>query len=418
MISSKEIYLTIKIRALLAVCIVIGLVLVHTISFAVSPSPVTISYSKSNSGTMLFSNNPERIHADELADYGGVGKGKIIYQERDVSGKIQTYYEHSNSTGSAMYFGVLLQNRGKSTVKITLYAFADHSGSGLSMYDRANIWLYFYSTYNVNGVRTITLEKGKSIWLPKQETMPVQPDLITEGVSEFYASAPITVNFIASKDNKNATGWETPLGYITRCTDLGNTKDEAKCYKGKTSTFPLITSNLSWKIDDKTTGSLPVTYPGAQGTDGWVTNFAKPSALISDILDITFTDYILGGSITFSTNNYKFAPNKLYNLGNWAVRYVDKFTVDNSSGTKKRDINYMVSGLTDWAEMVFYYYDSSGRKIINALTTKINSPSPSQRQAKAATFTIAARSKVTFEVQSVLCGNSTGNIKRSLVLAN
>lgn len=336
----------------------------------------------------IYCNNPEPLIDSDLGD-NNLGNKYILWS--DVTGTCQAWYEHTNSTGHAIGYGLQVYNPNSTSVQITVANIG--FGSGTDGYKTS--WAQFFTGASGGGgtVGTFTVPAYGVLWIQKNSS--IANGLLFEGTVRFTVSGGrVSIANYAWYNYNNIDGTATYLG---RVTGLRNGQDQSLVYKGIATmsggTTPrgyFLTNTFSTSV------SALLSSPRAWRTNGCQTA-AWPDATLNDMVEIKCP--LTGPS---SPTYLVFACNSA-NLGNWGLQYWYSMTVSNDTANA-RTVNLVVAQPLSYYSNVYVSVPdgNAGCRI-------------QQSNWKFYSFILAAGANRTVEYQVILCGDSTGGIVKSVV---
>lgn len=339
---------------------------------------------------LIFSNNPEEIHADrnacDLADnleVAGSYCGKSILRITGALGNYRNWWEHSNKTGRNLTYAVRVYNPGPATAKVTI------RGSGLTLEGPTRGGQEFVDMFRRYGRTEHSVGAGKSFWVFNSGSA-IPPGKYFAGVVDFdVAGAPVIIDNLAFFNQPAPS--TLPMGYTRRV--LGPVH-ESLVYKGLSPHSEAVAEGVDFVIDDDDEpGRLNISHPryllpdpsdtvvgrcaegreplcqGERGgfastptvTDHWITHIGPVSrnpdisrnrAVFNDLVTL-FTPGVPAGCKIESRESadtcFALAPNLQWhypdlgtweypNWGNWAVHYKLRGTIVNQ-GRRTRTIH-------------------------------------------------------------------------------
>ena len=254
-----------------------------------------VEYEKREGGTYIYSNNPEMLAPEDI--------GQAILRDKNLEGDVIFTYEHSNHTGTPVYFGYQLLNEGDTDIEITVTNLGfQPDGEWLGQRSWSDYFNYkfelpedyFLENGEVNPIYvgcdyidytptkrnpvTITLPAGEYIWvlggtsadaygnanLFNSADTPILEGKCSNAVVKFNISGgSATGTFYVYTDASQIKARPADQGFITERFNSKTQKltDYSKQYKGTDYTAGLIESNLTFFVDNETqNGRLPVRY--------------------------------------------------------------------------------------------------------------------------------------------------------------
>ncbi|KAJ4462052.1 hypothetical protein PAPYR_1220 [Paratrimastix pyriformis] len=201
--------------------------------------------------TLLFSNHPEPIAREYLAE-----AGVVLYRTNDdIRGPVRAWYEHLNWAGATISFGVYLYNPNKNPVNILV------TGRGFT--NKWNGGIPFVELFTPGFTPEQILVPGQSGKLLLQQD-GIRNNTLTTGVVDFEVQATtpgaalttVRVSFVAFVSSKSVTPDLPQIPYF-----IPGHSQEMLCYKGSSPVSDVQARQLNFVVSDSTpSGALPVAY--------------------------------------------------------------------------------------------------------------------------------------------------------------
>ena len=254
-----------------------------------------VEYQKRDGGLYIYSNNPEMLAREDI--------GQAILRTENIEGLCNFTYEHSNHTGTDVYFGYQLKNDGDTevTVKVTNLGFqpdgewlGQRSWSDYFNYRFELPEDYFYENGDINPIYigcdyidynpkarepiSFKIPVGEYIYVLGGTTedaynhtnvfgsadVPIRQGKCSNGVVKFEViGGSVTGTFYVYTSPEQVKASPKEQGFITERFNSITEKltDYSKQYKGVDPTAGLIESNITLILDDETeSGRLPIRY--------------------------------------------------------------------------------------------------------------------------------------------------------------
>jgi len=315
------------------------------------PSPPLVAFSPDFSRSVIYDNNPEQLTLADLADAPPAGAGVAHLQVRGVQGALRAWLELQVSTPFALGIAVLLVNEGARAVNVTIEGtgFTDSLAGG-------DVFVQCWNGGGGNGSSAkaaaavaMAVPPGGALTLLRVDHAGEPTDIFSAVVDFTVVGGPVTVSTAGFRDfasvNASALRYE---GYVSR-SDPGPDY-EARVVKGVMASARVASTPLRFVVgdDQPRNSTLPVSftlYDTALGrfadevtvdAVGFVSNdnpAANPRAIGSDMVPV-----FMPGWGVVNPQGCCDASGLHYNVGNWAVVYAVRGSVENT-GSVARSVN-------------------------------------------------------------------------------
>jgi hypothetical protein len=425
-------------------------------------APLSYTIDKSTDTKFVFVNNPEAIESADLVD-----NGKVIYKT-SFDKNIELYFEHNRSTNTPFYYGIRIYNPNSYNVDLIINNSGISALYGSSSY-YAKVWESYYSDNIVYSVKNGgSLEKknmfsiaSKSylyLWMVQDISMPGKVKYVATTNSTSLPSDAVPINNswswafdgvlnMTAKRNGSylaASNGTLDVANVAVSKSLYTSGDRSKIntvstlatkkksqLTGEYSGKPIVTNNITFKIDDNTPkGTLPTYYDtSASGNtpsiiNGWITNIngSSGTSYKKDILPIS--------GIDSSGAKYTVTPTGKIITANYAVHYKENITVVNN-GSKARNVAFYVNSgsgtSSEHADTTVVAFVPNGTKIrtssyqTNGVTVKPNATFnvySTRTNIKVWTATIPAHSQITVPSITMIGGMSYATLIKMVCVDN
>ncbi len=254
-----------------------------------------VEYGKREGGTYIYSNNPEMLAPEDI--------GQAIIRTEGLTGLCNFTYEHSNHTGTPVYFGYQLKNEGTGDVTVTVTNLGfqpegewlgQRSWSDYFNYRFELPFDYFLENGETNPIyigcdyvdytptprapQKFIIPAGEYIYVLGGTTqdafnhtnvfgsadIPIKVGKCSNAVVRFIVEGgSVTGTFYVYQNPEQVKANPKEQGFITERFNSarGEVLDYSKQYKGVDPTAGLIESNITLIVDDETEcGRLPIRY--------------------------------------------------------------------------------------------------------------------------------------------------------------
>lgn len=204
---------------------------------------------------LIFSNNPEEIHAQEsFCDLADAGEpcGRSLLSVSALSGAYRVWWEHSNKTKRALGFGIRVRVDGAQCAVLTI------SGSGFVEDAPRDGGREFVELFAGLRSRTVPVCPGDDVWAFRTANSDtIVHNKYFAGVVDFSVSVvPVSLEVLVYDREPAATTFYA--GYDTRV--LGGVH-ESLVYKGVSPYTEAVATNVDFTLtDEDRPGRLPVRY--------------------------------------------------------------------------------------------------------------------------------------------------------------
>lgn len=394
-----------------AICLS-GLLVFSGLGISVIPASAatvpTISYTKGGERSLIFVNNPEQLYNGDLGD-SNLGD-KSIYRDTLAPGKYRNFFEHVNRSGSTIGHGIQVYNPNTFAVTVSVQG----SGYEASVYG-GRPFAQMFSNYSNTGT-TYTIPAGGSQWIMRKDSSIANGSFFS-GVIDFTVSGgQVIMNNTAYRNFSALDGSTTYMGYVQRVEADGT--HEARVYKGLSPYSEVTATNVNFSISDSDPqGVLAVQYPNYNvNTNSYGTTTTRSDGWVSSISPVNNTNAISNDMISFNMPGWGVVDalkpsdgdGKYGNLANWGVVYTVKGTVTNN-GSRTRTLSANYKGNPSSNAFIAY---RGGDQIWRS--TQVTPGSNIQYYS----FSVPAKSTVSYEAKFVIGGPSGGNIVQSISINN
>lgn len=293
--------------------------------------PVDIEYIRAEYGQFIFSNNPEQLRAEDLADKD---QGGVLLYQAEVSGATQVFAEHLNMVviegeEREITFGMQLYNPNEVELKVRV----ERMGRSIGDWQGDALWKQFLQPQP----QEIVLAPKGMQWLFIDKAIPYGQVFDAALAIQVGLDSKLEINLAAFTNLKKLDGKAVARPLVER--EESDGQQTSRVYSGR-GDYPLLSCHMQWRIDDTvaTNSYLPVRY-GGQVRDYWISHDNKNTeAIRTDIIPLQIR-YAEGERTldAWSSDESGRSPN----LANWGVQYAHTLRLENS-GSRERVLQYLV----------------------------------------------------------------------------